>query len=514
MTTISQPSVSSVILPASTVVQNESQFVLFVGQITTGSATSGQLIQNIQIGDEDALFGADSMLATMIRSARQINEVNRFDAISLDDNGSAVSSAGVVTFVGTATTSGTIEVVIGSEREHTYSVVVAVGDDETAIGDALVALITADTLSPVTAVNAAGVVTLTAKNGGTLANGFALGVSDNTTIGGVTSALTAFAGGAGDPVLTDIFDVIGTTRYQGIVWPYWDDTTELADLLQSRWNVSNNVLDGIGFTSSVEGSAAAVTRLDALNFQTLVTIVDANTDEDFYKGSAQPEFSYVKASQVAAIRALRLSDGEPISQYVISSNGPLDAFGGSHLASKPYFNTSMPFLPAAGVGRGFSELEIEQLHDAGGSVIGTVPSGASVVLGEIVTAYKEDGAGNPDISFKYLNYADTMTSIREYFFRNLRKRFAQSRLSEGDIVPGYDIATPIVISSYCTELFSDLQDIALCQAGEDALNFFKSNLIVAVDMAVGQANITSVTPIVTQLRRLDQTIQIAFSPEG
>ena len=508
-----QPRVTGNIVGANVAVSNTPQKVLFVGQmVAAGSATGGNLYENIQDNSEDTLFGAASQLAGMIRAARKLNPVTRFDAIPLDDNGSGVAATGTIAFTGTITTAGTISITIGSELDYTFDLAVSVGDTATVIGDALVAAITANLDTPFTASNTTGTVTITAANDGTLGNFIGL-VYDLGDSVGVTCALTAMASGATDPTLTGVFDVVGNNRYQGIVWPYFADTSEVRSFLDARFNVTNEVLDGVAITSSVDTLANHLTRLNALNSQSLVDICDETTNETAFKGPAQMELSYIKAAQFTAIRAYRLTADASISQFVITTNGPLDSIGGPALASKPYFNTPMPDLPLYATGRGFTDTEIEQLHDAGGTVIGNNSAGNTVVMGEVVTTYKTDTAGNADISFKYLNYVDTISNVREYYVNNYRTRFAQSRLTEGDIIAGRDMANALVIQAYSEQLYQDLSgpNFVLLQAGENALVFYKENFSVVLDLATGKATIQMVVPLVTQLREITATIKISFS---
>ena len=515
MTIILQPKTTVSIVGATQAAENTEQRLLFVGQkVAAGTAPGGGLVENILTNGEDALFGANSMLAGMIRSARAQNPVTRFDAIPLDDAGGGVAATGTVVFAGTATESGEFIITVGSANDYVFSVGVTSGDTATVVGDALAAAITANTDIPVSAANVTGTVTLTADNDGTLGN--FIGISASGEVAGLTVTITAFTGGATDPTLTGVFDVVGDNRYQGIVWPYFADTSELRSFLEGRFNVDNKVLDGSGFTSSVDTFANHLTRLNALNSQVLTDFVDEPIDETLYKAPAQFEMPQIKASEFAAIRALRLTDGATIGQFVLASNGPADAFGGPALASKPYFNTPAPDLPLTGTGRGFTEVEIEQLFGAGGSVIGNNVAGNAVIFGEVVTTYKNDAAGTPDISFKFLNYVDTASNVREYFYNNLRSRFAQSRLTEGDVIRGRDQANALTIRAFCERLYQDLSgpDFVLLEAGEDALTFFKNNLNVTIDKADGRATVTMIVPIVTQLREILATIKIAFSTQS
>ncbi len=202
-----------------------------------------------------------------------------------------------------------------------------------------------------------------------------------------------------------------------------------------------------------------------------------------------------------------------IADLIITTNGPLDSFGGPALASKPFFNMPFADLLPIRVGRGFDDSEIEDLKSNGISLLGNNPAGNTVVAGEIVTTYLTDTAGNPDVTFGFLSYVDTASQAREYRYNNYRARFAQSRLTEGDIIKGRDMANELVIRSYSKRLYQDLSgvDYVLLESGEDALNFFNENLIISIDKALGKVTIQSTDPIVTQLRELAITSKIAFS---
>ena len=515
MTTISEPFVTVNITNASSEVGNTAQKVLFVGQKSAlGTAVAGQLVENI-LNDSswDTLFGSSSMLAAMVRAARKLNPIVQFDAIPLEDDGSAVAAAGSLNFTGTATTDGVVTVSIGSDRNHTFEVAVASGDDATSVATNVKAALDGDANLPVASVVSTSNVSLTAINLGTYGN--TIGLSSSSTAEGITATVTAMTGGATDPDVTGVFDVVGNLRYQGVAWGYGDDVSELTDFLDPRFNADNNVLDGCGFVSVTDTLVNHLSRLNALNSENLVEICDASVSEGSYAGPAQLEIPAVKASMFAAIRALRLTEDASVSEFVISANGALDAFGGPALASKPYFNTPFPQLPLVGVGRGFTEVEIQQINDAGGAVIGNNTARNTAIIGEVPTTYKTDNAGNTDVTFKYLNYRDTASASREYFFNNLKARFAQSRLTEGATVRGRDQVNDLTIVSFIEKLYQDLggPEFVLVQAGDQAIAFFKENLDVVLDLAQGKATVQMITPIVTQLRTILVTQKISFSAE-
>lgn len=516
MTLVNQPDVTVNILAANTLVANTGQKVLFIGQKTAaGSAVDGAL--NINIANDnswDTLFGIDSMMAKMIRDARKLNADVRFDAIALDDNGAAVDAEGTITIVGDAAEDGTLYIIVGSKNNHRFTIPITSGDVIADIATAIAAAITADTKCPCDASATLGVVTITAVNGGTVGN--TIGIKVEGTVAGSVLTVVGMASGATDPVLTTVFDVIGEQRYQTIVWPYDQDLDTVKDFLDARFNTTNDVQDGMAIVSISDTVSNLNTTLTALNSQSLAINADEEVSSSVYAGPALLEIGYSKSAQFAAIRSLRLEPETDISQFVITRNGARDSFGGPALASKPYFNTPFPYFPQVDIGDGFARAESETLHDNGGFVIGNNVAGNASIAGEVVTTYKTDSAGNPDVSFKYMNYVDTISNVREYYFNNLKARFAQSRLTEGALIRGRDMANQELIESFCTQLYSELSgdEFVLTQAGEEALKFFNSKIVVTLDLSTGTVTINMEVPIVTQLRTILATVQIAFSTNG
>lgn len=513
-TIIRQPKTTVNIVNASATVGNTEQRILIVGQKTSaGSAVAGALVEGIANGGaEDALFGRDGMLATLIRANKVRNQQVQVDAIALDDSGSGVDATGTIAVTGTATEAGTLTVITGSERNHKFSIAVASGDAATAVGSAIETAVNADLDVPVTAVNSTGTVTMTAINAGTYGNSIPIEVRG--TVAGISTTVTGMASGATDPTLTSVFDVILDKRYQAIVWPYPEATDELRTLLDARFNADGKVLDGVGFTAITDTVSNLKVLGAALNSQSLVIIGDQTETETNYAGGSIVEIPMVVASQFAGFRGLRLdSAGFSIADLVITANGPLDSFGGPALASKPYFNTPFAELIPMQTGRGFDDSEIEDLKDNGISVIGNNIANNTVINGEFITTYKTDSGGNPDVTFTFLNFVDTASQAREYFFNNLRSRFAQSRLTEGDVIKGRDMANSQVVRSFLKRLYQDLSgaDFVLLESGEDALNFFNDNLVIILDKANGKVTIQMTVPLVTQIREIVATMKIAFS---
>lgn len=516
--TIAQPDTTFIVTSATQPVQNAAQKVLLVGQITSaGSAADGSWHQNISSGDENALFGQSSQLANMVRAFKDITDRVQVDAIALDDNGSGAARVVDVPISGAATEAGTLYITAGSEKRFRFAVGVISGDSAATVCATAVAAINADAACPYTASvgSTPDRVVLTSDNDGTVANNDPIEIEGSVaglTLGTVANATT----GATDPTLTGILDVIGNTRYQGIVWPYGTTPAVANALLAARLNPSNAVLDGVAITAVSASLASHLSTLSGADFNHphLVYLADELQTESQYLGPAVAEASYIKATYFAAIRALRMTPDVPISRYV-NTNAALDQIGGPGGASLPYFNTPIPQLPVPRNGRGFTSSETEQLLAAGAGIIGQNAAGSAAIAGEIPTTYLTDAAGNPDVTFKYLNYFDTISQAREYFANNVRSRFSQSRLTTGTVTAGRSMANAGVIKGFLVNLYNDLAGPAytLVVDGDAAVKFFKDNISIAIDMAQGKATISMKLPIVTQLRTILATVEIAFSVE-
>ena len=510
MSTVSNPKVNVTKASASQVQSNSPQRVLIVGQQTGSVYTSGELVQNISNNNTEINnLGTNSMLAQMVKAFKRVNGVTAVDMIPLDDNGSAVSAAGTVVFSGTATAAGSLTVNIGSRIDHSLDIAVAVGDTETVIGDALVSAIAADSFSVVTGINTAGSVAITAVNGGTVGN--QIGSQVAGLVPGVTSTVGAVTGGLTDPVLTGVFDVVGNTRYQTVVYPGTYDVSELTGFLDPRFNAQNEIIDGVGVISKTASLANINVFLNTQNSQSLAVNANEVVSKAAYTGSAMFELDDVISSNVGAVRSLRLTDGANISQITIASN--LDAIGGSHAASLPYFNTLMAFLPIIDTGLGFSATEISQINAAGGYVIGNNTTRTNVILGQVYSTYKTDVAGNADITYRFLNYVDTASNIAEFFFNNIRADYAQYRLTNGGIVPGFNIANEDTIRSSFIEYYQTLSGpgYILTRSGRDNIKFFADNLTLSLDLSEGKVTSIADVPLVVQLRQLDVVLKAVFN---
>ena len=111
---------------------------------------------------------------------------------------------------------------------------------------------------------------------------------------------------------------------------------------------------------------------------------------------------------------------------------------------------------------------------------------------------------------KFLNAVDSSSIIREFFFENNKSRYAQTRLTDGDLVAGRAIQNEASIRAFQKELYAFLADLAITQSGGAAVKDFDTNLVVTLDVSGGRVTINSAPLQVGQLRIVIGTIEVNF----
>lgn len=202
--------------------------VLLLGQMTnsgTAAADTPVLVTSSAVGVE--LFGAGSQLAIMNAAYRKNDSFGEVWAIPVADPAGAAAT-GTYTITGTATAAGTLSAYVGASR---IAVSVAVGDTAATAATNLAAAINANTLLPVTANAAAGVVTVTARNAGLCGNDIRIGVNlQGYAAGeflpeGLSVAVVQPSGGSGTPSLTAAIAAMGDEQYDLVACPFADSTS-------------------------------------------------------------------------------------------------------------------------------------------------------------------------------------------------------------------------------------------------------------------------------------------------
>ena len=505
------PNITSNIKSALTAKNAGERSILLVGCMISGTASSGQLKEGIISKKEfNDFFGAKSQIAKAGRAmidALSVSKIKpKISAIGLTDNASGVASTGTIAFSGTATESGTLTVYIDSIRNGKYELAVASGATASSIGANLETLITANTYSPVTAVNTTGSVALTATNDGTQGN--TIGLKIVGSVAGITATLTAMASGATNPVLTSLFDPVVDQRYTSIVYPAEWGISTLTAFTEARFNVDNKIIDGLGIICKPDTYANTNTAVDALNEKTLAPYIGNNlVSTATHKGGAIFESPIVIASYFACLRELRLTEGANLSS--IATNG--ETIGGSFYGSNPYPNMPFNLLPTIETGHDFTDAECVELENSGITLLRNNPSNTTIICNEAVTTYKTDELGQIDKTFKYIEYVDTLTIVRDYVFQNLKADFAGTRLTTGQLIAGRSMVNREGFIGKMMGYYGALSgyktgnpNYTLLRAGSEEASAFKQALeeSIVITLVDGKITTEAIANIVTQLRQI------------
>lgn len=487
----------------------DDQRCLIVGQMTTGNAIAGSLAPELPRDDADinALFGADSHLAMVARAYRSVNTVTNVDVLPLADASGSTAATASLAWTGTATKDGTIHATVVSDELHNYKLDILTGDTAAAVVTKLLAIVSADRYLPFTAAGSSGTATFTAANKGTHANGWTIRCTGD--VAGLSITVTGWASGAGNPSLTTLFDPIQTIRYQSIIYPDGWDLTKLRALLESRKNVENNIMDGMGFTYSNAAFGTVKSSALATNSGEVVIITNEPTSTPRWKGAHLPEAPDCITAKLVAALDLRLEPDVSISN-VVATNAPADQFGGIHTHSLPIFNTPLIGVGRPMTGTGYTLDEQRELEASGVSVLGTNRQYNTAIMGVGVTTYLNDVAGNPDNTWKYVEWRRTHGAIREYFQRNCQKQFRQHRLTTGTAVSGYAMADEASIRAFLMLLYQELAQLAITVEGNQARMFFDKNLSVQIIAGKRQAKISSKVPMMSQLGEIIGSLEYSF----
>lgn len=496
-------------------IQNSPQKILFVGQQIDDTSTPEEIVTVGVEGEENTLFGVRSQLATAIRSARMLNTVTQMDAIPYNDVGATFATGDLVVAVGGGgiTSAGqTVNFSIQSQRLFSFSIVIPVGSDDDAIAVLIDSAINANTRLLVTSSVAIATVTLTSTLSGTAANFVHFNITGTTDANEpITFTWAGFSGGTGDPDVSGIAAIIGTTRYQWIVIPDGYDKATFSIFLDARFNVSNNVLDGRCLQQSTGTLAELETSVSTLNSLNFIEKGNKTVAKDLRTGASIPEYNFTCVAQLAAVAALRLTENQNIANLLVGNAGSGDNFGGIWTAAVPLHNTPFPNIAIERSNEGWDDPEQISLNSNGVGFFGNNPGNNQIILGDVVTTYLTDTIGQPDDFWKYLTTVLTASVIREFYVNNNREQYAQTVLTSGDVIPNRKQVSVNSFNAFQVSLYDILANTyGLVPAGQAAIEFYKQNLQTTANIETGTISTIQIMPINTALRAINGTLRISF----
>lgn len=423
---------------------------LILGQkLSAGTATVNALYSVNSAQEAKNLFGAGSMLHNMAQIYFKDTRITDLTMAAVTEP-SGAKSAGDVTFTGTATASGTINLLVAGKP---VTVAVAVGDDGTDIAAAVVSAITAKTDLPVSAaVN--GVddtqVDVTAKNEGVTGDGLRIYnnfFAGETTPAGITVSISALSSGSGVPSLTNVISAMGETHYNCILNPWIDSTTftTVNTELDSRGD-ANRQIEAISFSALADTVSTANTLGNSLNSE-FISITNI-------KGCPNPGY------EIAAAK---------MKQVMVH---------GAEDPARPFHTLELVGITAPRVEDRLTPAERES-HLHNGISVATVVDGGKVQIERLITTYKTNAAGADDVSYLNVNTMLTLSYIRYDFRNSLYLKFPRHKLADvtDRVAAGQPVLTPKIGKAHAIDKFRSWEEKVLVEN----IDQFKSDLIVEIN---------------------------------
>lgn len=399
--------------------------VHFSQKLAAGSQPSGQplLVTNADAA-KDA-FGVGSIAAHMAEAHFVSNKNVPLTVVAIDDNVAAVVATGTLTVTGPATAAGIVTVYIGGMK---VEAAVADADAPTVIATAIADAVNANPNLPVTAAAASGVVTLTAKNKGEVGNDIdvRLNYNDEKLPTGVAVVIVAMNGGAGNPDVNAAIAGIPGSLYINATTPWRDaaNITSIETEVTRRWNAMVN-LDMFAFIGVPGTFNEMLSYMTGKNSPLTV----------FIQCGKSPTLPWVKAASIAAQNC---GEGDP--------------------ARPRQTLVALGVLPAAQENR--LEFEEREILLKNGMATTYVDAGNKVRISRLVTAYRTNDQGLPDISMSDLVTMETSSYIRFRVKGRYAERYPRHKLANDDtrIKPGQPVVTPSMARAEMISLFTELEE--------------------------------------------------------
>ena len=455
--------------------------LLVIGQrLTAGTVAEAVPTRVLDAAEAETFFGRGSQLHHMFRALKANNKYTESWAIALDDAVAGAAAAGTITFGGTVTVAGTLNLYIAGVR---IRVAVATTDAGSDVATNVVAAITAKTDLPVTAaVNGTTPeqVDVTARHKGL--NGNDIDIRVNYNVGealptGLTVAIVAMAAGTANPDVATAIAVMGDTWYTDIVVPYTDaaNLTALETELASRFGPMF-MMDGHAYAAATDTHANLTTLGNGRN-SPHVTIMGN-------KGSPTPPCEWAAALAGVCAYHARIDPARPFQTL------PL-----------------VGLLPPSEADR-FTQTERNLLLFDGIATF-KVDDGGRVLIERVITTYETNAGGVDDVSYLDLNILKTLAYLRYSVRARIALKFPRHKLADDGtrVDEGQAVVTPKIIRAELIALARDWEGAGLAENVDQ----FKTDLIVERDGTdVNRINALIPPDIINQFRVFAGRVQFVL----
>lgn len=427
---------------------------LIVAQVNSDAVGDniGGLVLVPSLGLAKSIGGSGSMLAAMYEAWRKVDPVGEVWCLPLQNDEGVVATA-TVTVTGAATESGLLNLYIGGVL---VQATVTAAATPTIAASALAVKINAAEDLPVTAVAAAGVVTLTCKWKGESGNDINLQLNrlgrtnGEVTPAGLTVVLTKMTQGAGVPDQVDALAALGDEPFEFLCVP-WTDTNTL-----DAWKGAMD--DSVGRWSWAKQLFGHVYAAKRGTLGTLVAAGQTRNDQHVTIQAMEagvPQPFWVQAATLAARTAVFISAD----------------------ASRPTQSGSLPGLDPAPASERFTLTERQSLLSYG--IATAYYEGGYVRIQRSITTYQKNAYGQADNS-----YLDSETMHQSAFIIRRMQSVITSKYGRHKLAndgtrfgAGQPIVTPSTIRG---ELIAQYMQLELEGHVENA-ELFAAHLIVERD---------------------------------
>ena len=369
------------------------QRVLLIAQHTTNLGTVSALTDVYSAAEVAERYGAGSQAHLMADAAIKAYANAALSIITLADHSAGVAASGKITITGNATTQGVLRVGIGNA--DVLMVPVAAGDSADTVGKAVKAAIAAQPGLPVSAAEAAGVVTITAKNKGTEGNAIRLLAA--CTAAGISTTVTAMASGLVNPDIAAALNAVVAEGHHIIACGINDETNLLklrahldtvASPMEKRW--------AIGVYGQTGTLAQATTLAGRLNHGHIVSA--------WYRGT--PSLPCELAAAFAAVMASEEDPARPLNTLALNSIGVCESKDKT------------------------MRTEQENALYNGVTPIETSPAGTQAQIVRAITTYTKTANGTADESLLDVTTVRTLIYVSRACVDRIALRFPRDKLSD------------------------------------------------------------------------------------
>ena len=369
------------------------QRVLLIAQHTTNLGAVSALTDVYSAAEVAERYGAGSQAHLMADAAIKAYANAALSIITLADHSAGVAASGNITMTGNATTQGVLRVGIGNA--DVLMVPVAAGDSADTVGKAVKAAIAAQPGLPVSAAEAAGVVTITAKNKGTEGNAIRLLAA--CTAAGISTTVTAMASGLVNPDIAAALNAVVAEGHHIIACGINDETNLLklrahldtvASPMEKRW--------AIGVYGQTGTLAQATTLAGRLNHGHIVSA--------WYRGT--PSLPCELAAAFAAVMASEEDPARPLNTLALNSIGVCESKDKT------------------------MRTEQENALYNGVTPIETSPAGTQAQIVRAITTYTKTANGTADESLLDVTTVRTLIYVSRACVDRIALRFPRDKLSD------------------------------------------------------------------------------------